>query len=103
MASEMAMSDEGTPKRVSNVGNVGASLLTSPYLTIEELGAYLKQSPHTIRAWRKQDILPPAFKPGGKLLWHKDEIDRWMRDCQQKAALRVHHRLRSHRVSPRKE
>ncbi len=70
----------------------------SPYLTIEELAAYVKHSPHTVRAWHKKRLLPPPFKPGGKLLWHKDEIDRWMQDFREKQALRVHHRLQSRRV-----
>jgi len=68
----------------------------SPYMTIEELAVYLRHSPHAIRYWHKKRILPPPFKPGGKLLWHRDEIDRWMNDTRDnKVARRVHHRMRS--------
>ena len=50
----------------------------SPYLSIAELAPYLRVSIHTVRKWQKKGRLPVPFKPAGKLLWRKDEIDYWV-------------------------
>jgi predicted site-specific integrase-resolvase len=75
-----------------------APTVDSPYLTIEMLGAYLHHSVHTVRFWHKKKILPPPFKPRGKLLWHKDEIDRWMVDRRDRTAAKAYHRVQSAQV-----
>ena len=54
-------------------------VVESPYLTVESLAAYLHHSPHTIRSWHKKGLLPQPYKPFGKLLWHRDEIDAWVK------------------------
>jgi len=56
--------------------NDGASVET-PWLTVEELAAYLSVSPGTVRNWVSQEYIPHARR-GRVLRFHKDRIDDWL-------------------------
>lgn len=49
--------------------------MTSPYLTLEEAAAYTRYSPKTIKN-RRREI--PAVGRGGKLLFTRETLDRWL-------------------------
>ena len=36
--------------------------------------------PRTIRMWVKSGVLPEPLKLGGRLLWPRDVVDRWIND-----------------------
>ncbi len=55
----------------------------TPYLSLYELATYLRISIHTARKWRKKGRVPPPYKPAGKLLWRKDEIDHWVEKARK--------------------
>ena len=72
-----------TPATIHHI-EPSAPAPSSPYMTIPELALYLRHSPHTIRAWHKHRKLPAAFQLSGKLLWHRDEIDAWVRTTRRR-------------------
>ena len=49
----------------------------SPYLTPEEAGAYLRLEPQTLNNMRWKGLGPNYRKHGGKVLYHRDELDAW--------------------------
>ena len=53
----------------------------SKYLTVIELGEYLKRSPGSIRnlVLRRQI---PYRKPAGRLLFNREEIDAWIQNSE---------------------
>jgi DNA-binding transcriptional MerR regulator len=52
----------------------------TPWYTLDESAEYLRQSPHTLRAWRRDGLGPKCHKPsGGRLLYHRDDLDAWLR------------------------
>lgn len=52
----------------------------SEYLTVEELSEYLKRTPGAIRNLVLRRKVPYR-KPGGRLLFEKSEIDRWIKEA----------------------
>ena len=56
----------------------------SEYLNISEIAAKLNVSIHTVRDWRKQNILPPAYKFGRAVRWKLTDIDKWIADHREK-------------------
>jgi excisionase family DNA binding protein len=55
--------------------------MESPFMTTEELAAYLRLSPMYVQqsASMRPHMLPPKFNhPGRRLLWHKDDVDAWI-------------------------
>lgn len=56
-------------------------VMESPFLTAEELAAYLRLSHSYVQqsASSRPDMLPPRFNHSGRrLLWHKDDVDAWI-------------------------
>jgi excisionase family DNA binding protein len=51
------------------------------YLTVQELSLYLKRSPGAIRNLVLRRAVPYR-KPAGRLLFDKDEIDKWIHDSE---------------------
>lgn len=51
-------------------------------LTIKELSAILHKTEATIRSdlTRDPDKLPPRFAIPRKVLWHIDDVERWLND-----------------------
>lgn len=56
----------------------------SPYLTAGEAAAYLRLEESTLNAmrWRKEG--PPFRKHGGRVVYHRDDLDGWScaRECK---------------------
>ena len=62
------------------------NLQPSPYLTPEEAGAYLRLEPQTLNNMRWKGLGPNYRKHGGKVLYHRDELDAWhMRPNEREA------------------
>jgi len=53
------------------------------YLTVEELAGRLQISVRTLTRWVKADPSMPAFRCGGVLRFHRERIERWLRDHEQ--------------------
>lgn len=53
--------------------------IQSPYLTPEEAAAYLRLQESTLNSmrWRKEG--PCWRKHGGKVVYHRDALDKWSR------------------------
>ncbi|RAN36957.1 MULTISPECIES: helix-turn-helix domain-containing protein [Hyphomonadaceae] len=60
----------------------------SPYLTAAEAAAYLRLEESTLNAmrWRKEG--PNWRKHGGKVVYHRDALDRWSRMRDSDPAVR---------------
>ncbi|MGB6230157.1 MAG: helix-turn-helix domain-containing protein [Litorimonas sp.] len=54
-------------------------LPTSPYLTPEEAGAYLRLESQTLNNMRWKGLGPNYRKHGGKVVYHRDDLDAWSR------------------------
>lgn len=59
------------------VQTMQATGVTTVYLTAREVAEYLRKSPGAIHnmVYRKQLT---AYKPGGRLLFKKEDVDRWV-------------------------
>ena len=55
------------------------------YLSIRALSVYLGISPNTIRDWRKQGILPPAYLLGRAVRYRLGDISAWVQKRREKA------------------
>jgi hypothetical protein len=53
--------------------------LLDSYRTLEQLAAYLGMHPGSLRRLRLMRKGPPALKCGNRLLFPKDETERWLR------------------------
>jgi len=53
--------------------------LSDNYRTLEEVAEYLGMHPGSLRRLRLMRQGPPALKCGNRLLFPKDETERWMR------------------------
>lgn len=51
--------------------------IQSPLSTVDELAAYLRVHRMTIYKWHHERRIP-ARKIGGKLLFHKADIEKWL-------------------------
>lgn len=60
----------------------------SPYFTAAEAAAYLRLEESTLNAmrWRKEG--PNWRKHGGKVVYHRDALDRWSRGRNSDPAVR---------------
>lgn len=56
----------------------------SPFLTVDETAIYLKLTRSTLDNFRWAGGGPKYRKHGGRVLYHKDELDRWSRDREFK-------------------
>lgn len=69
------------------MGAITEQEIESPFYTTAEAARYLRLEESTLNAmrWRKEG--PPWRKHGGKVLYHKDDLDRWSeeRDSRPKS------------------
>ena len=54
---------------------------TERYLTVDQIGNYLKRSPGAIRNLVLRRKIP-FRKPGGRLLFDREEIDNWIKNSE---------------------
>ena len=52
-------------------------------LNTEEAAVYLKVSVATLANWRSQDRGPVFYAPSGKIIYYKEDLDRWIRGNDQ--------------------
>jgi excisionase family DNA binding protein len=67
-----------TPSRIlANEVALKTNAIEARYLNVRELACYLRKSPAAIHnmVYRRQLT---AYKPGGRLLFRKEEIDQWV-------------------------
>jgi excisionase family DNA binding protein len=51
----------------------------TPWMTTEEVAAYLKESVDTVRAWRYRGTGPVGHRSARHVRYHRDDVDEWMR------------------------
>jgi excisionase family DNA binding protein len=56
-----------------------------PLMTVEELAAYVRRAPRTVRQWVRDGRVPHKRAVSGPL-FDKDEIDRWLAGEAETAA-----------------
>lgn len=44
---------------------------------------YLKHSVITLEQWRMKGKGPKFYKPSDKVLYYKEDLDAWIKDCAQ--------------------
>ena len=54
----------------------------SPYMTVQDVAAYLRVKPKTIYAWAGEGRIP-AVKLNSLLRFKRDEIDSWAKSCER--------------------
>ncbi|MBI3393782.1 MAG: helix-turn-helix domain-containing protein [Nitrospirae bacterium] len=54
----------------------------SPYMTVQDVAAYLRVKPKTIYAWAGEGRIP-AVKLNGLLRFRRAEIDSWAESCER--------------------
>lgn len=50
------------------------------YSTTAEVAAQLRRSPETVRYWRHIGYGPPSFKIGRRVLYRREDVQRWLDD-----------------------
>ncbi|WP_160794563.1 helix-turn-helix transcriptional regulator [Craterilacuibacter sinensis] len=53
--------------------------LVETLLTTEDMLAILKISRRTLDSYLADQVIPPPFKIGRRLYWHREQIERWLR------------------------
>lgn len=52
-----------------------------------EAADYLRVTTEALRRWRQKDIGPQSFMMAGRRMFRRSELDRWLRECEQRAAV----------------
>ena len=78
----LATSRERAVMRSSPSENAGAPAMPKPrtLLSAKAVADLIGCDPRTIRRWRAEEKLPPAFEVGGIVRWHPEDIERWRRE-----------------------
>jgi excisionase family DNA binding protein len=58
----------------------------SELLSVTELSEYLRISVNTIYRWRVQGTGPRAARMGKHLRWRRAEVERWLREREEREA-----------------
>ena len=72
MAVPLDLSDMDTVKAASN----GLTKM----LTANDLAEMFQVGAKTVRRWRDEQVLPPAFEVGGVVRWSSESIRRWIEE-----------------------
>ncbi len=62
------------------MSNTQSILPESPYLTAVEAAAYLRLEERTLNNMRWRSEGPAWRKHGGRVVYHKEELERWSRE-----------------------
>ena len=71
----------GSPRLALTV----AEVVQKEFLGPEDIAVLLDVSLHTVRAWRKRDYLPSAYRLGKLLRWRRVIIEEWVRSHLESA------------------
>ena len=67
------------PGELSHITGVdGDSPIPAPLLTAKDLSTLMQVDAKTIRRWRSEGLLPPAFEIGGVVRWSVKVIEAWI-------------------------
>lgn len=56
------------------------------YLTTKEVADRLRTSPETVRYWRHRGEGPPSWKCGRRVLYPREDLDRWIAAARSASA-----------------
>lgn len=59
---------------------------TQQYLTTVEVAALVRTSPETVRYWRHVGRGPTSFKVGRRVLYAREDVERWLDQARLGAA-----------------
>jgi excisionase family DNA binding protein len=62
------------------VGAPESERTVTELLTVDDLAELLRTTPAGVRRMRQRGTLPPAVKVGTRVLWRRDELERWIDD-----------------------
>ncbi len=60
-----------------SAGRVVAPEIESPFLTVDEAAAYLRLTARALENFRQVGGGPLYRKHGGRVVYHRDELDEW--------------------------
>ena len=55
---------------------------TSPWLSADQVAAYLSISLRSVREWTRRGQMPCHYLPGRLVRYHRDEVDTWLKKRQ---------------------
>lgn len=58
-------------------------ILTSDLLTLAEAAAFLRAPVATLRYWRHLGIGPDGFRLGRRVLYQREDLDRWVTEQRE--------------------
>ena len=58
--------------------------MVSPYMTVQDVAAYLRVKPKTIYAWASERRIP-TVKLNGLLRFRREEIEAWAKSSERRA------------------
>lgn len=61
--------------------------LPDELLTTDETAAFLRRPLGTLAQWRHRRFGPPSFRVGGRVVYRRSQVERWLSD-QERAAER---------------
>ena len=65
-----------------------AATAGAPLLTLEETATVLRTPVATLRYWRHLGIGPDGFRLGRRVVYRREDVDRWIRERRQAQAPR---------------
>ena len=60
--------------------------IADTYMTLEEVADYCKVRPATLHKWRHRGQAPRAAKIGRRLVFRRDEVEKWAAERFEAAA-----------------
>ncbi len=64
------------------VNDDDARTAAAELLTLEEAAAVLRTAVSTLRYWRHLDVGPDGFRLGRRVVYRRQDVDRWVTDQQ---------------------
>jgi excisionase family DNA binding protein len=68
-------------RRIAKMANEKTKDIDSPWLTAAQAAAYLQVALGTVRNWTSA-LFIPHVKRGGLVRYHREDLDRWLRQRQ---------------------
>lgn len=57
------------------------------YMTSDEVASFIRVKPETLRYWRHVRQGPPFFKLGRKVLYAREDVERYMEDVRTRGTM----------------
>jgi predicted DNA-binding transcriptional regulator AlpA len=65
------------------VTHINASAGATDLMTLVETAAYLRTPVATLRYWRHLGTGPAGFRLGRRVVYRREDVDRWLGECQR--------------------